>query len=238
MRLKVLIVPFFIVMVLILAIGYIKPDFDTIQMKKADIVLKDAAVANTEAVLANVGTLNSALDTQMDSETFVYRYLPETLAQDQAIDAFNFLASQSGLVITDMELKKSPEEVVVNADGTTVVDPNALKTFVLTGSVMGSYENIRTFFDQVSHIERFQTIRSFSITTDPNVVPVDTTRLIGTFETEFAYLPSSPVTSALSVPAFLQAKFDFSDIDTLLGKITSPVPLLEKGQTGKPNPFQ
>jgi len=117
MRLKVLIVPFFIVMILILSIGYIKPDFDTIQIKKAEKASKELKVTNIDTVTNNISSLNSALDTQLETEKFAYQYLPEVLDQEQVIDAFNFLANQSGLAITKMDLDRpievlAPEPVI------------------------------------------------------------------------------------------------------------------------------
>lgn len=262
MRLKVLIVPFFIIIILVLGIGYIKPDFDVMQMKQAEIVRSEAERANTETVLANISSLNNSLDTEQEAERFMYRYLPETLNQEQVIDAFNFLANQSGLVIASMELEKPidivpPEEPLIdpsanaliaggsllgNSDAPAPVPPVIAKTFILTGSVTGSYENIKLFFNQVSHIERFQKIHLFSIAVDTKTESPDGAEnpngLVGTFEAEFGYLPPKPVASALGMPIFLQSKFDFSNVDRLLTQITNPLPPLEKGETGKPNPFQ
>lgn len=261
MRLKVLIVPFLVVMILVLGIGYIKPDLETIQMKKAEIVAKDALVANIDTVLANIGSLNRALDAAQESEKFAYRYLPEALDQDRVIDAFNFLATQSGLAIVEMELKQPlaavREEALINASATPFITgaaqsgiaampamaaPAKTKTFILTGGVRGSYENIKAFFDRLAHMERFQKVRLFSIRIDEKSVSpegvVNTADLKGTFSADFEYLPAKPVASALGVPIFFRAAFDLSSINTLASRITSIVPALEKGQPGKPNPFQ
>ncbi len=262
MRFKVLIVPFLVIMILILGIGYIKPDLEAIQMKKADIVAKDALVANIDTILANINSLGGSLDTEQELEKFAYRYLPDTLNQDQAIDAFNFLAAQSGLVIAEMALKQPPEIVREEAlldpsanvfvsganmtagSATSAIDPPpAVKIFILTGSVTGSYENIKVFFDRLAHTERFQKVRLFSIkineqAASPEGVADTTAPLRGTFEAEYGYLPPKPVVSALNMPVFLRSKFDFSNASKAVERITSPVPILEKGQTGKPNPFQ
>ncbi|MFZ2300037.1 MAG: hypothetical protein WAW00_02805 [Candidatus Moraniibacteriota bacterium] len=260
MRLKILIVPFLVVMILVLGIGYIKPDLETIQLKKAEVVAKNALVANIDTVLANIGSLNKSLDEARDSEKFAYRYLPETLDQDRVIDAFNFLATQSGLVITEMDLKQPPaaireEALLTPAESTFVTGANAApgsaptivpvvtaKTFILTGSVRGSYENIKAFFDRLAHIERFQKVRLFSIGIDAQSVSpegvVNTSDLKGTFAADFGYLPTKPVISALDIPIFSRSNFDLSGLNTLTSRITDAVPVLEKGQTGKPNPFQ
>ncbi len=260
MRLKVLIVPFLVIMILVLGIGYIKPDLEAMQMKKDDIVAKNALVANIDTILASIGSLNGSLDAGQESEKFVYRYLPDTLNQDQVIDAFNFLATQLGLVITEMAMKQPPEivreEALLNqsespfVSGSMAGDSKApaaassagIKTFILTGSVTGSYESIKAFFDQLARIERFQKIRSFAIkTVDQTASPdgaTNATDLKGTFEAEYGYMPRKSVVSVLNMPVFLLSTFDFSAVSKVLDRITNAIPVLEKGQTGKPNPFQ
>lgn len=260
MRFKIFLLPFFIVAALVLVIGYIKPDFDVVIMRRKEISSKEAQVANMKTVFENINSLNNSLDTEQTVEQFMYRYLPKNLNQEQVVDTFNFLALQSGLVITKMELKlpqeKAVEEQLINpaarsfvAGGKALDDFNApilippvkAKTFTFQGSVTGPYVNIKDFFDRLAHIERFQNVRLFSIeasekTEEEKVSASD--NLIGTFEVEYGYLPSRPMASALDIPIFLQSNFDFSNVNVLLSKITSPVPALEKGTAGKPNPFQ
>jgi hypothetical protein len=260
MRFKIFLLPFFIVAALVLVIGYIKPDFDVVMTKREEITSKEAQVANMKAVLENINSLNNSLDTEQEAEQFMYRYLPKSLNQEQVVDAFNFLALQSGLVITEMGLKLPQEKIIEEqlidssarsfvAGGKALDSSNAsvpilpvkAKTFTLKGSVTGPYANIRDFFDRLAHIERFQDVRLFSIEaskkTEAGKASVSD-NLIGTFEAEYGYLPPKPIASALNMPIFLQSNFDFSNVNILLSKITSPVPVLEKGTTGKPNPFQ
>ncbi|MDP3957261.1 MAG: hypothetical protein Q8Q10_02050, partial [bacterium] len=245
MRLKILIPPLFIVSILILAIGYIKPDFEVMQMKKADIRAKEADVEKMDTIVANIDALNSSLDTRQEFEKLAYRYLPNTQSQEQVIDAFNFLATQSGVVIVKMDLKPSPSQKASPGEGSgEVTDASqaavlpVAKTFTFTGSVIGSYENIKIFFDRLAHAERFQRVSFFSIenaeiTQSPagKEQPLDTNRLIGTFEAEFGYLPPEPIASALNMPIARNSEFDFSNANRLLEQMTSPIPTLEKGQT-------
>lgn len=261
MRFKIFLLPFFIVAALVLVIGYIKPDFDVVTAKREEIVFKEAQVANMKAVLENINSLNNSLDTEQAAEQFMYRYLPKNLNQEQIVDAFNFLALQAGLVITKMELKlpqeKAAEEQLIDpaarsfvaggkafgdSGAPIAIPPVKAKTFTFKGSITGHYVNIKDFFDRLAHIERFQNVRLFSIEasekTEEEKSAAAGDNLVGTFEVEYGYLPSRPIVSALDIPIFLKSNFDFSNVNVLLSKITSPVPVLEKGTTGKPNPFQ
>ncbi|OIP60026.1 MAG: hypothetical protein CO143_02605 [Candidatus Moranbacteria bacterium CG_4_9_14_3_um_filter_45_14] len=245
MKLKIFILPFFLVMILILSIGYIKPDFDIIFEKKAEINTQDASLKDMDSVLNNISTLNDSLDRNAKSEQFMLQYLPYVMNQDQTIDAFGYLASQSGLVVSDLDLKKIDEaaNTKIAPDGSIVEDTtaNKVKTFQLKGSVLGTYENIKTFYDRLSHISRFQNIQSFSIEKKiDSTSPQDkgtVSDLKGTFVVAYGYLPKKSVLSALAIPVFLQSELDFSGVALLKEKITY-TPTLGKDQVGKPNPFQ
>lgn len=240
MRLKILIVPFSLIMILILSIGYIKPDFDTILAKKAEIIAQDELQVQADTVLQNISSLNSSLDKDLESEKFILNYLPFALNQEQTIDAFNYLASQFGLIVTDMDMKKSQEQptTTLAPDGTIVEVAPTVETYVFTGGVFGSYENIKAFFNRLSHIGRYQDIQLFTIEKDPQTdANAGSTDLKGVFVAEYGYLAKHPGISALASPIFLQSEIDFADAKALLLKTTS-LPLLEKGTPGRPNPFQ
>ncbi len=245
MKLKIFILPFFLVMILVLSIGYIKPDFDTIFEKKAEIDTQNTSLKDMDSVLNNISTLNNSLDSNAESEQFMLHYLPYTMNQDQTIDAFGFLASQSGLVVSDMDLKKIDEvaNTTIAPDGSIAENAvtNKAKTFQLTGSVLGTYENIKAFYDRLAHISRFQNIQSFSIEKKIETAsPQDkgaVSDLKGTFVVAYGYLPKKPVLSALNIPIFLKSELNFSSVALLKEKMTD-TPILGKDQVGKPNPFQ
>lgn len=261
MRLKILIVPFFIIMILFLGIGYIKPDIDAVVMKSEQIKATEDQAAKMETVLSNISALNASLDTQSEAEEFMYRYLPSTLSQEQAIDSFNFLANQSGVSIVSIGLKQEPEVAqieplidpatsifvaggsgLVSADAPVVAPSVVVKKFTLSGSVIGSYENIKLFFDRLAHTERFHAVRLFSLSTTPeqgaSAEAKSSGNLTGVFEAEYGYLPPKPVASAWILPVFWQSKLDLTKVGGLISATTSTVPSLEKGESGKPNPFQ
>ncbi|HLC94923.1 MAG TPA: hypothetical protein VJH89_00410 [Patescibacteria group bacterium] len=260
MQLKLLIVPFFIIMILVLGIGYIKPDVDVIKAKKAEILVRETQVAKLNSVLANIESLNSLLDTKQTTEEFLYTYLPATLNQEQVIDAFNFFATQSGLAIANVcviqskskwsadealrnvvveDLMEAREDFIqrtlinVNAGVPVSAPPVRVRSFFLAGSVIGSYENIKSFLERMTHLERFHAIHLFSLES-----VAESTNLMGSFEIEYGYVPKQSIPSALSMPIFFQPTLDFSTVDTLQNTIKQPLPVLEKGQTGRPNPFQ
>lgn len=257
MRLKVLIVPFLVVMILILLIGYIQPDVKAIQAKKLVLAAKAEQVVKMETVINNIDALNSALDTQRESEQFVSRYLPKTMDQGRAIDSLNFLAAQSGLLITGLDLKQPAKEAVsadeetektVSGDGSVAAAPSfkppVAKTYAVSVSVIGSYENLKGFFDHISHMDRFHKLTSFEIAKKEKkdaAAPestADTGELTGMFQADFDYLPERSAKAVLTAPVFQSSTLDLSVAGEASNRVANPVPELEKPQTGRPNPFQ
>ncbi len=110
MKLKLLIVPFFVIMSLVIGIGMIKPDYDSWVVKKKELAQKRAEVDRLEGLRANIDSLTSNLDQNKDLESFMLRFYPLTLDQERVIDAFNFIATQSGLTISTMDIKELVNE--------------------------------------------------------------------------------------------------------------------------------
>ena len=262
MRLKVLIVPFFVVMVLIMFIGYIQPDIGLMEAQKAELAKKSDQVANMETVISNVDALNQSLDSQKELKQFVLRYLPKTMDQGRVIDTFNFLASQAGLSVTQMAMKELAKPVAVVDNTTATINPATgmpitesvfknpeADTYIASVKVRGSYESIKSFFDRVAHTDRFHKINDIAIEIPENAgaaVPgavadalaPKTGDLLGTFEASFDYFPGRTVQTAVTIPVFRSAQFDFSVAQKELDRITSPVSELEYVPSGKPNPFK
>ncbi len=193
MQIKILIVPALIILSFILGIGFIKPDYDTLMQKRAELAQKQSQVSMIETTKENIATLDRQLTEKSDLEGFVSRYYPETLDQERIIDSFNFMATQSGLIISSMEMKEiiKPDKeeglgvggplTSVPGDGTgqvsgPPVDPAAalaattpiFKTpkpvlYVARVQVKGSYENIKNFMDRLAHMDRANNLVLVSI---------------------------------------------------------------------------
>ncbi|MBI2439208.1 MAG: hypothetical protein HYV45_01245 [Candidatus Moranbacteria bacterium] len=244
MGLKILIVPLLLVVTLFLAIVNVKPLVEEVFTKKSEIKLKEAQVTNIDTIVSNVEKLVDVLDTERSTEDFSYRYLPKSIDQDRTIDSFNYLASQSGLFISAMELKEVPEvvreevSVAGNANIPKGEKAASVKAFVFKGSVIGSYDSIKSFYDRLSHTERFQRLHFFSLESNESAEKLGQGSLEGIFEVEYGYLPAQSVLSALNLPVFSRSTIDLLSSENMMKWMTSAVPPLERGVTGKPSPFQ
>jgi len=259
MRLKILVVPFSILVSLILVIGYIKPDITVLQDKRVLLETKKEQSTWIATLLGNVDTLTSSLNGQPESESLVKTYLPKTMDQDRTIDMFNYLASQSGVFVSDMNMKEvvlesvredailTPAQapLVTGVEGgvTPVAPVVSLKpkvqAYMAEVEVKGSYEGIKGFFDRVSHMNRYHKILTFSIGTEKDDSGEETAGVLtGSLQSRFDYFPLQPVESALNVPIFLRGTVDSSQVASLLSWVSYTVPPLMQSGTGRTNPFQ
>ncbi len=267
MRLKILIVPFFVIMTLIIGIGYVQPEFALMQERQAQLADKEIQVSKLETTLSNIRSMNDTLDAKPDSERFVMNALPASLDQEKTIDMLNFLATQSGLLMTDLvvaevsdtaQLNVLPEssyqvpylsgagsQALIPTDITVPLLPSTAEAYTVRAQVRGSYENIKTFLSQAAHSNRSYRIRLLEVSADTQAavdpvtgLPLQVGTLAGSFEAYFDYLPKTSVRSALDMPVFQKGQLDFSPASRMLERMQGTVPELEKPVAGKANPFQ
>jgi|SRR6185369_1931536 len=256
MHLKIFVLPFLIFLVLVMGIGFIKPDILSMEAKKLEIIAKQAQSDNIETLLANIGTLTSSIDSHKSSESFLQKYLPKAMDQETVIDAINFTAIQSGVLVESIEVTQPASETAVvqtdsvgnvvsqelNADGTAVVNTKpSPKFFSVDTVVRGNYDNIKNFTQRLAHVDRFYSLKSFSVGLSKQDLASenpDISNLEGTFVSDFEYVKPLKYHSALTIGIFNSSVLDFSAIDKVIAWVTNSVPVLEKPPTGKPNPFQ
>ncbi len=190
MQLKIIIIPALVIFALIVSIGFIKPDYDTLLVKRNVLAEKQKEVAKIETIKTNIEALNGELDAKSDLEQWSLRYYPETMDQERIIDSFNFMALQSGLIIKSMDMKeilmeKREESLGVGGPLTSVpgdggmVSPSGEmlppvpvyqapqpSSYVAQVKAKGSYENLKNFMDRLSRMDRMNSLRLMSIGVD------------------------------------------------------------------------
>ncbi len=249
MGLKLLVIPSSILIMLVAIIGFVKPDLTTLEEKKDLYEAKLDQSRNMSALLSNINSLTASLNSSDENERFVQNYFPKKIDQGRVIDMFNFLASQSGVVVSIMDLAEVEKESIPTEE--VFVDPAALvppvpvvspKSFSVIVTVGGQYENIKDFFQRVAHMNRMHKTQNFSIATpekdQSGEEKTDTGTLVGKFEANFDYFDVVKVENALSVPVFARERFDTTHLDVITNWVTSTVPPLEKPDTGRANPFR
>ena len=267
MRFKLLIVPSFVIVSLVLAIGYVQPAIVEVQEQRFQIADKEKEVANIDAAILSVKTLEASLGAQKETEQFVMKYFPNTLDQGTVVNALNHYAAQSGVIFSELEMKEIIEasrlESLADLSAPLVSGAGALrqgdlrqseaspgaftvKSYAVKAKVKGSYENIKSFFDRVSASDRLFRLRLYNVSADRDgtaaqgagAATVGSSELAGTFSAYFDYLPKTPMIEMLMAKTFAKSQFDFTPARSAMRQANDTPPTMERGDTGRPNPFQ
>ncbi|MDQ5976940.1 MAG: hypothetical protein QG664_853 [Patescibacteria group bacterium] len=189
MSLKLLAIPFFVICTLVIAISYVKPDVVLLFEKhrrlgylQSQAASLDTLGSNIKSMQTQIATTSSDTGSQMTDAEFLRQvYFPAASDIEKGIDQLNFLADQSGVIVSDVQvedfIKKTTDTVVAVADsmqtsadlliaqssaGTGVEEaPVAIHrtyvpdTFMLTIETAGSYEATKDFYARLIQAKRF-----------------------------------------------------------------------------------
>ncbi len=258
MGLKLLVFPTLIGLSLVLAVMFIYPDVMSILEQQQIETTKQDALLKVEGVEKNIQNIVGSLDSKKETEALVKRYYPEKMDQERAVDMVNFLAQQSGVIITgltvteqDVKKKSVPiaNDVSETADGgidilsdtePTVEPPKSYKVNV---SVIGTYESARSFFERLYKTDRLRVMDMFTLQeiasrTEQDKESIPDNFLEGSISLDFRYAPLRRAGNVLHHPLFQTGAFDYSSTNQLADFINSPVNDLFLPTTGRNNPFE
>lgn len=141
MKVKILLFPLSLVIALAFAIFWIQPEISAIfllQSQKAEI---ESRLAEADRVIANIDALDRSLAENSGDVQFVSTYLPKEGSDDRIIDEVNFLAGESGLLLTSTGLSRVASQVVQTAAAEVAAAESQAELDALTP---GSYINTGT----------------------------------------------------------------------------------------------
>lgn len=258
MSLKLLFFPITLLLAVFLSVVYIKPDIETILLKRTEEAAKQEALRNVESVEANVRAIAQSLDQRKAVTTLVNRYFPASIDQERSLDVINFLAQQAGIIVNGIELKENqkelPPQAAVEAEPVDFLGeassaqnrgPDVPESYQATITVMGSYENLRNFFDRLHHTDRLRVMRSLQVGQVPDadrfvgeqeIIPAGF--LAATLAVDFLYAPLVGGGNALKQSIFQKDTLDFSSANRLADFVNSPVGDLAPVSPGRTNPFE
>lgn len=255
MKLKLLFFPIAVIVSLSLIIGFISPEFSNIKEKRNSLKLKERTLKDTIERKQNIISLTNSLDLNQEKEILIKNYLPSSKYEEEIINKVYKIAIDSkvsliDLIFSNKGLKnKLPsavrkEEIILEEEGEKmlVVEPKEMGVNV---ELLGTYENVRSFFSNVYAMEKFNNISSIDISKvgeksgeEPEEASGSSNNLLKvTVNINFNYLAPISVNKNYSLEIFSRKNFDFSLADELEKMIVKKIPSVEVGATGKNNPF-
>jgi len=220
MRLKSLFFPIMMVLSLAVFVGYIWPEIQAVRKINEEILAKKAEMAAVTDKKIAIESVGKEISDTME-ENIVFKYLPQSKAEDQIIGGINYLAGAANVSLVDISMNSVEGESAKEDAGDAVALPaslvgvntimpqetankSALKTTSVKIVLAGDYAKIRIFLDSLQRMPIINTIKSIVIAMQeagkaniaPDVAPVVTASgdvLLATINVDFGYLATAKV---------------------------------------------
>lgn len=184
MRLKFLFFPIMLVVSVAIFIGYIWPALGNIKKINEDRIEKTKEMQLVKEKQAAIELIGKKISDNVEGESVVNSYLPETRVEEQIIGGINYLAGDANVSLINISLeeaKKDPGATIaavsdsqIAATLTGAVDPltgqnvpdnaNLTQTTSVKISLVGEYAKIKMFLDNLQRMPIFNTVKAVSIT--------------------------------------------------------------------------
>jgi Tfp pilus assembly protein PilO len=259
MKIKILIFPFCLVLSFVILVMYAKPEFTKIGITKAEIKNKENILSEIKQRNERIDNLIQNLSANQDKENLVLRYLPSTKEEELIINSVFQSVVNSSLYMSNLGITyqnklfnispqfKNAQFSSTSEDPTTdpsiPAGPTNIEVINAKLSLAGTYENIKTFLNQIFTMEKESNIMSVRI--NKSQISSGQSEREGSnannlnleISASFDNIPPLKLKKDSVHPAFSRSDFDFSvtgDIEKLFNR---KIPAIESGSAGKSNPF-
>ena len=265
MKLKYLFFPITLILAVVVFWAYITPEIDSFQVANIDYNSKQQLLKSTQEKKTLLESLSSKIQGASEDTALVYDYLPKNKQEEKIIGQLNYLATDSGIFLDNLEL--APVLVPVN---TEIIAPNPVGTnLVSTGvvsanpassgptnidatqniqaiiTVEGEYDKLRAFFNKVERVPLFNSIKSLKVYTTDGVASANpaaagqttATKISAKLVVNFAYL--GQIKADDKKIAVFNPEIDNATIQKLKEYINGNVPKINVNDitAGSDNPF-
>jgi hypothetical protein len=254
MKIKLLMAPSIVVIIIVLLIWQIYPAIND-PVTREGILQKSVELKNerknletikgkSEKVHELAAQLNSSA--MASDKALVMDFLPDTIEEYKIIDNLNYLVLKEelqGLIISvsqpAADIATAAQVDATGNSGVQAVTPGLkATTFSVSFSVQGSYEKIKSVFQKIYGLRRFNRIMSFRIEPADSKNGEGSSNLKATSTLEFAYLKESGTFTSADDSSLAKTDFDRKTISDISQKKETPMLRdIQIDQKGRPNPF-
>lgn len=262
MKIKILLAPSLIVLIIVAIIWYVYPAYtngiDGVKEKNQKLLSQNQLMEKLDSSSNNAAKLVAELETDSPDNALVYGYIPKNKEEERIIENLNVLAKDSALSVLNisiLEEKKassaSTQEVVENvpvnpfsaksaspvkAPVTPKAVPSSLKVSL---SLVGDYANIKNLLEKVQKLKRFNTVSALEIKTLLKEDQSVSESLQADIILEFNYLSELKrlVDGDIDNEVFSAGAFDKTAIDKIRDNRSIEVSTVIPGEKGGNNPF-
>jgi len=255
MKLKILIPPVVIVAVISLIIWGIVPAWADLSVNRDSLKNDQGKLADAQDKKKNVDSLFQELNSSVDQQNTLLKYLPYAKQEEDLFNTISGLASQEGLLVSTLSLQKDTVAASENAGidlnastsgpgGEVAVPKPSASSFNVKVGIAGDYQKVKNLLNKLNSLSRFNKLLSLEISTvdaasasDGGLKVVSPDMLNATMELSFSYLKKSPSVANFNEKVFSSDKFDMSSIAAITNRANVGLMQIKDNSAGRENPF-
>jgi hypothetical protein len=182
MKIKILIAPLLIVAIIVLLIWFVYPLWtngsDGIKEKLSDYEIQKNRQAELEKKKEKISSLYQDIESKKNQADLLYRFLPETMLEEELIDKMQFLTSMKqedaangwemgpgkmtvALSKAAIPIISSQPAAVAGQKDVAVLVQKDLSNFDLNFQFLGPYEKIRDIIKSIYSLKRYNKVTKF-----------------------------------------------------------------------------
>ena len=245
MKLKVLLAPVLIVLIVVMAIWYVYPAFQDLMSKKESLNSEQNKLSDIQEKNNTAAALLQTLNGETDRRNTLTSYIPEQRKEEEMISALNALSGAEGLsvykiAVLDTAVATAPNAAGAdNAAGTAPAKP-MVNNFIINLGVAGNYGKIKDLLIKIASLPRFNSIATLKITKVLDPTGADNSgsdNLQADISLNFNYMSKGDAVVNFDNAIFSSGKFDLAVVDDIKSKMSTVVNGLTVDAHGVPNPF-
>ncbi|MFA4817973.1 MAG: hypothetical protein WC608_04615 [Parcubacteria group bacterium] len=241
MKLKLLIAPLLVLLIVVMAIWVIGPAYQNLQAQKKELAAAQKKLADIQEKNMLAAKLKQALADNPAQKEMLLKYLPEKAQEELIIENLSSLMQGEGLtlvnlaVLDDSRKKSTQAAPVMNDASPGEIAPAALAADSIGISVgfVGPYEKIRSFMGKLATLKRDNNVAALKIT----AVAAAAGSLQADMVLNLAYFTGGNSAINASSSVFSKDAFDMLTIDQIKNKLSTEIIPVTIGEAGKANPF-
>ncbi len=258
MRLKTFFFPIILVIIVALFFGFILPLIKDIKIQNDNKASKEETLKTISDKQLAIEQNGKMIADDFDNKKAVNTYLPEIKVEEKIITGINLLASDASVALLDLTLAgkenvQPSANFVVSAVKPAQSQASSLQFTSATISVIGEYDKIKIFLDNLERMPILNKINSITIVKkeakddDKQLTEEELaasagseSKLVAEIAIDFGYMPFVNIENE-KIGEF-DGKIDKSVIDSFSAYIASKSKIIEAkndevGTKGKTNPF-
>ena len=254
MKLRILLVPFFLVLAIGLIVWLVMPKYYDDQFERTELNNEKTRSEDMQKKAAMAEKLMVELSANADKQETLFSFLPEKQEEEEIINDLNNIAAMEAVSIKNLTLVKSagsavsaPAPVSAPVPGTEGTETPAVgvnasqsSTFNIDFTISGNYAKIKNVIDRLFKLKRFNKVSSINISKvsvkneKGEEIPSD--NLQAKIMLTFNYLKKADAIS-ISSGVFTQESFDISVINKINSLRTIDILKINAAPSARSNPF-